>query len=76
MAQPKFRVLSSESYVAGFHSDRSHMRNELNEWSALPPRWPPIINHEANARPLSKLLDFENDRPSEIMSLDDIMKRL
>ena len=75
-ARPKFRVLSSEAFVTNFHSDRSHMRNELKEWSALPPSWPPIINHEANARPLHKLLDFENDKPSEVMSLDDIMKRL
>ena len=42
MLAPRFRVLDRVAYVAGFSSDRSHMRDTDGSWRRPPPSWPTI----------------------------------
>jgi hypothetical protein len=37
---PTFRVIKGSDFVAGFVSDRSHMRRPDGSWIAPPPPWP------------------------------------
>ena len=40
--QPRFAVFTASAWLAGFASDRSHMRRSDGGWQQPPPPWPPI----------------------------------
>ena len=64
--QPRFRLIEAKEYVDRFWSDRSHMRNEQQEWSALPPSWPCILSQEEEPLRLTELMNF-SETENEIM---------
>ena len=74
--RPRFRIINSEHYREHFSSDRSHMKNEHGEWTALPPEWPPIQADSKHALKLSQLLNFDSPQGGEVKTLDEIMQAI
>ncbi len=40
--QPRFAVFAAQDWIAGFGSDRAHMRRADGGWQQPPPPWPAI----------------------------------
>jgi hypothetical protein len=55
---PRFRSIGAAAYVAGFSSDRRHMRTPEGGFHAPPPPWP-IIGGGAHA--LDRFLAFDDE---------------
>ena len=69
--QPRFRLIDAKEYVNRFWSDRSHMKNEDEEWSAVPPSWPCIMSEHKNKLRLTRLLNFTRTGNESIYELND-----
>jgi protein N-terminal glutamine amidohydrolase len=65
--RPMFRIIDAADYVAGFSSDRSHMRDKEGKWLAPPPPWPLIL--AGGPLSLSKLIDFRPRTSPECITL-------
>jgi hypothetical protein len=61
--RPLFRAIPAEAYLAGFSSDRRHMRNADGSWRKPPPAWP-LLRGEGAESPheLESLLNIEDGR--------------
>lgn len=61
--RPLFRIISAEAYLAGFSSDRRHMRKEDGSWLKPPPAWPCLRGSgAASPHELERLLDLDYPR--------------
>lgn len=70
--QPLFKVIEAETYVLGFHSDRSHMKDQDGHWIFEPPAWSLIQSNGTLS--LDSLLDFSNSNSGHLYSLDEVLK--
>jgi len=73
MFHPLFRIIDGKEYVKRFWSDRSHMKNERQEWSAQPPSWPCIMSTENDPLRLSALLNFHHQHNDTLYRLEDFL---
>ncbi|MEE2900706.1 MAG: hypothetical protein VYC39_00160 [Myxococcota bacterium] len=71
--RPLFRIIEGKEYVERFWSDRSHMKNERQEWSASPPSWPCIMSKENAPLRLSELLNFQEQQNTRLFRLEDFL---
>jgi len=69
---PRFRVIAAGDYVAGFASDRAHMRGPDGAWLQQPPPWPAI---GAGAPNLAALIDLAAPSLGEVLSLAALRRR-
>lgn len=63
--EPTFRIVSAESFLRDFRSDRSHMRNADGTWKAAPPPWPPL----SEGHNLWEFVDPTGRAPGEVRDL-------
>lgn len=69
---PMFRVVDAPTFVAGFASDRRHMRTAAGGWQAPPPPWPPI----GDGFNLMRWVDLDDrSMPGEIVDLAGLRAR-
>ncbi len=67
--QPRFGVFTAAEWIAGFGSDRSHMRRDDGGWQHPPPVWPPITG-------AAFTLAYAVDRARSGLSLAAVATRL
>lgn len=67
--RPLFKVIDGMEYVKGFHSDRSHMKDQSGNWIFEPPTWAPIKT--TGQLSVQRLMNFSN--PNEYLTLDAMM---
>ena len=68
---PYFRVVSARDYLAEFSSDRTHMLNELGDYTATPPSWS-RIGKRSN---LTAYHNFDDKQYGEIFNLAQLTGR-
>eukprot|EP00934_Nitzschia_sp_Nitz4_P000229 Nitzschia sp. Nitz4//scaffold213_size37731//16759//17482//NITZ4_007720-RA/size37731-augustus-gene-0.52-mRNA-1//-1//CDS//3329542065//229//frame0 len=74
---PYFRVVPAQEYLKNFSSDRRHMYNqETKEWSATPPDYACITNHNHRQHNLSQYLDLKaaDDWLGHVLSLEELQR--
>lgn len=71
---PRFRVITPDTFIARFSSDRSHMRDEVGAWREPPPPWPPILDTTQRMN-LMRFVDVEDDIAGEVMGREELIAR-
>ena len=71
--EPRFRVIDGGDWLAGFSSDRSHMRKKNGLYRAPPPPWPVIV--VPGAPSFLSWLDEDAAGPGQWMSLRQLLTR-
>lgn len=65
-----FRLMEGGAFLAGFSSDRSHMRFPDGSWRATPPAWPcPAARAGADPWTLASILDPLSPGPGRLLGL-------
>ena len=72
--RPLFKVIEGQDYVANFDSDRSHMRDENDNWIFEPPTWPLI--QAKGSMSLESILDFSNSNSQQVYTLEVVLHLL
>ncbi|HEY4116670.1 MAG TPA: hypothetical protein VGM56_02390 [Byssovorax sp.] len=72
---PRFRLVEAAELVARFASDRAHMRAPSGRYKQPPPPWPPI-GAPGEPSNLSRFLDVDAPFLGEVLSFDDLFKRV
>lgn len=70
--RPLFKIIESDDYITGFHSDRQHMKDQEGNWIFEPPSWPLILSE--GALRLESLMDFTTTSSHKLYQLDELIK--
>ncbi|WP_373497558.1 hypothetical protein [Aquiflexum sp.] len=70
-SHPIFKAIDSADYLAGFFSDRGHMKDAEGDWIFEPPHWSQI--GENMILPIKELLDFSESSNQPIFSLEELL---
>ncbi len=68
---PVFRLLTAESFVENFCSDRRHMYHQ-GKWLSTPPSWPTI----GSGHNLAEFVNMKNTKYGTLLSLDGLKQAL
>jgi hypothetical protein len=69
---PVFRLVAAADYVAGFSSDRSHMRKSDGSWMAPPPPWDRPGKSGNRPGNLLEWMDMGRKKPGRILSRTEL----
>ena len=70
-----FRVISADTFLEEFSSDRSHMRKEDGTWFAPPPLYPPIKSQK-NSNNIQEFISMKNSSaPGIVMTELEFLHR-
>uniref|UniRef100_A0ACD5TH35 Uncharacterized protein n=1 Tax=Avena sativa TaxID=4498 RepID=A0ACD5TH35_AVESA len=64
-----FRVIHGPVFLRSFASDRSHMKDPMGNWIALPPKYEPIVAEDGNTNNLNEYITMSTNDVGDLESM-------